>query len=76
MEGHKLHEKMWNEHLVPNAEYFKYLAKTEVALQTMGFFLKNIYLFIYLVAPGLIYLFIFIFIFGCVGSSFLCEGFL
>lgn len=33
MEGHKLHEKMWNEHLVPNAEYFKYLAKTEVALQ-------------------------------------------
>ena len=38
------------------------------------FFLKC--LFIYLVAPGLIYLFIFIFIFGCVGSSFLCEGFL
>ena len=38
------------------------------------FFLK--YLFIYLVALGLIYLFIFIFIFGCVGSSFLCEGFL
>ena len=35
-------------------------------------FFKNIYL----VAPGLIYLFIFIFIFGCVGSSFLCEGFL
>ena len=40
------------------------------------FFFFNIYLFIYLVAPGLIYLFIFIFIFGCVGSSFLCEGFL
>ena len=40
------------------------------------FFFLNIYLF----APGLIYLFIFIFIFififGCVGSSFLCEGFL
>ena len=27
-----------------------------------------------MVAPGLIYLFIFILIFGCVGSSFLCEG--
>ena len=26
--------------------------------------------------PLFIYLFIFIFIFGCVGSSFLCEGFL
>ena len=48
-------------------------------------FLKNLYfygsffkifLFINLVAPGLIYLFIFIFIFGCVRSSFLCEGFL
>lgn len=36
MEGHKLHE-MWNKHLVPNAGYFKYLAKTEVALQTMAF---------------------------------------
>ena len=32
--------------------------------------------FFFLVAPGLIYLFIFIFIYGCVGSSFLCEGFL
>lgn len=37
MEGRKLHEKMWNEHLVPNAEYSKYLAETEVALQTMFF---------------------------------------
>ena len=32
----------------------------------------NIYLFIYLS----IYLFIYLFIYGCVGSSFLCEGFL
>ena len=41
-------------------------------LSVSFFFFFNIYL----VAPGLIYLFIFIFIFGCVGSSFLCEGFL
>ena len=35
------------------------------------FFFKNFILIFYL-----FYLFIFIFIFGCVGSSFLCEGFL
>ena len=36
------------------------------------FFFFNIYLFIWLHRV----LFIFLFIFGCVGSSFLCEGFL
>ena len=36
-----------------------------VAVRVKTFFLNFIYLFIY-----------FIFIYGCVGSSFLCEGFL
>ena len=35
------------------------------------FFFKNFFFFL-----KLIYLFIYLFIFGCVGSSFLCEGFL
>ena len=47
-----------------------------VHTQTLEVHFFLIFLFINLVAPGLIYLFIFIFIFGCVESSFLCEGFL
>ena len=41
---------------------------------------RILYLFIYLIFfkcdDPFIYLFIYLFIFGCVGSSFLCEGFL
>ena len=36
-----------------------------------------IYIYIYFFLNfGFIYLFIYLFIYGCVGSSFLCEGFL
>ena len=37
------------------------------------FYFNNIYIFFY---SNLLFIYIFFFIFGCVGSSFLCEGFL
>ena len=47
------------------------MGSTEV---DMDFFFKEFYSNLFFL--NFIYLFIFIFIFGCVGSSFLCEGFL
>ena len=51
-----------------NGEFFKVAVVLIMVLAVVSFFFFN---FIYL----FIYLFIY-FIFGCVGSSFLCEGFL
>ena len=61
---------------------FKYINGIEIALihlkergeQTLISIRKfTLFLFIFFV---FIYLFIYLFIYGCVGSSFLCEGFL
>lgn len=40
MERHKLHEKMQNEHLLQNMEYFKYLAKTDYSANK-GFYIRE-----------------------------------
>ena len=51
-------------------EYITDLKSEEIGNFHVGEKTREIFFFF------LIYLFIYLFIFGCVGSSFLCEGFL
>ena len=50
------------------------ISLTSLFIGSFFFFIFFFFFFFYFL--GFIYLFIYLFIYGCVGSSFLCEGFL